>query len=133
VEFGRQYQPKQDAAKPESVESTCRCEIVERPARPALTIRTQYAGRVGPNHRGIRMDYFPIRQGKGYIPAGPLFVAYHGFDGQMQESKWISLRAGYRGAGTIQISEIPAGNQPAIITWVPTKNCRKSGPRWRNG
>ncbi len=109
--IGRQYQPKQDAAKPESVESTCRCEIVERPARPALTIRTQVspvalAQIIGESAWTI----FQYAREKGYIPAGPLFVAYHGFDGQMQEVEiGFPCGPGTEGRGTIQISEIPGG------------------------
>ena len=103
--IGRQYMPK------EAADSKYRCDIVERPVQPALTIRS----RVSPMAlaRTIGESLLAVSRyatEKGYIPAGPLFVAYHGFDGREQDVEiGFPFDSGIEGGGHIQASEIPGG------------------------
>ncbi|HNT75029.1 MAG TPA: GyrI-like domain-containing protein [Anaerolineae bacterium] len=113
--IGREYTPKQASATQESVESRYRCAIVERPAQPALTIRSRaplmaLARTIGESMAAIAQ--YAGRQ--GYIPAGPPFVAYHGFDGREQDVEiGFPFNSGVEGKTSIQVSAIPGGKSAA--------------------
>ncbi|MCP4536217.1 MAG: hypothetical protein GY832_03640 [Chloroflexi bacterium] len=109
--IGRQYKPKQDTCEAKAVESKFQCDIVERSAQPALTIRS----RVSPVTLAptIGQSMFAVVQyagEKGYIPAGSPFVVYHGFDGQEQDIEiGFPFEPGIEGIDNIKVSEIPGG------------------------
>ncbi len=104
--IGRQYKPKQD-----TLESKYQYDIVERSAQPTLTIRASVSPvSLAPT---VGQSMFAVAQyagEKGYIPSGPPFVAYHGFDGQEQEIEiGFPFEPGIEGRDNIKLSEIPGG------------------------
>ena len=109
--IGKQYIPQQNAPEPESPGKKYRCDIVERSARPALTIRT----RVSPAAMPLAIqESVPaiIRYAgeKGYTPTGPFFVAYRDFDGHLLDIEiGFPFESGIEGGGNITLSEIPGG------------------------
>lgn len=109
--IGKQYQPKQGTPEPSISGPKYPCNIVERPAQPALTLRSRVSPFVLPQTIGeSAMAVFQYAREKGYSPSGPLFVGYHGFDGQgLDVEIGFPFRAGVEGRGTIQLSEIPGG------------------------
>ena len=109
--IGKQYQPGQAAAQPQTVDSKFQCDIVERPAQPALTIRSRVSPvGVAQAIGQCAMTVFQYASQKGYTPAGALFVAYHGFDGQALDVEiGFPFQPGIEGSENIQVSEIPGG------------------------
>ncbi len=110
--IGKQYQPRQAAAHPQAPGAQFECSIVERrPARPALTIRSQVSPLAVAQAIGqCAMAVFQYANQKGYAPAGALFVAYHGFDGQALDVEiGFPFQPGIEGKDNIQVSEIPGG------------------------
>lgn len=113
--IGRQYVPKQAATEQGAADYKYRCDIIERSAQPALTIRS----RVSPVAlaRTIGESLLAVSRyvgEKGYIPAGPPFVAYHGFDGREQDVEiGFPFEPGIEGRDTIKASEIPGGKSAA--------------------
>ncbi len=109
--IGRQYRPKKDLLEPNAAESKYRCNIVERPAQPALAIRSRVslasmAGVIG-------QSMFTIARyaaEKGYIPTGPPFLATHGLDGGERDIEiGFPFGPGIEGRDNIKVSEIPGG------------------------
>jgi len=108
---GKQYRPKRSVPDAGLLEPQSPCRMVERPAQPVLSIRARVspvalAQTIGESARAV----FQYAGEKGYVPVGPLFVAYHGFDGQTQEVEiGFPFAPGVEGAGSIRVSEIPGG------------------------
>jgi flavin reductase (DIM6/NTAB) family NADH-FMN oxidoreductase RutF/effector-binding domain-containing protein len=109
--LGRQYTSKQDTSGPTATESPYRCDIVERSAQPALTIRTRVSPvALAPTIGESLLAVSQYAGGKGYIPTGPPFVVYHGVDGQEQDIEiGIPFEPGIEGRDTIKVNEIPGG------------------------
>jgi effector-binding domain-containing protein len=93
------------------------CEVIQRPAQHALTVRTRAAVQDLPKVLG--QAYGAIAQYLGQLgqpPAGAPFVAYHNMDFQN-----LDIEIGYPvagklpGQGTIQPSEIPGGRAAACL------------------
>lgn len=109
--IGRQYKPKQDTGETEAAESEYRCDIIERSAQPALTIRTRVS--LPSLAQTIGESIFAIAQyagGKGFIPSGPPFLAIHGFDGLERDIEiGFPFQPGIEGRDNIKVSEIPGG------------------------
>jgi hypothetical protein len=109
--IGKQYKSKKEISEPEATETKYQCDIVEHAAQPALTIRTwvspvAIAPTIGESASAI-LQYAGER---GYIPTGPLFVAYHGFDGREQDIEMgFPFKPGIEGRDNIKVSEIPEG------------------------
>ena len=93
------------------MDSKFQCDIVGRPARPALTIRSRVSPLAVAQAIGqCAMAVFQYASQKGYAPAGALFVAYHGFDGQALDVEiGFPFQPGIEGSENIQVSEIPGG------------------------
>jgi flavin reductase (DIM6/NTAB) family NADH-FMN oxidoreductase RutF/effector-binding domain-containing protein len=117
--IGKQYVPKQATTEQGAPEYEYQCDIVERSVQPTLTIRS----RVSPLAlaRTVSESAFAISRyagEKGYIPAGPPFVAYHGFDGREQDVEiGFPFKPGIEGRDSIQVSEIPGGKS-AVYNYV---------------
>ena len=109
--IGKQYQPRQAAAQPQAVGAKFQCDIVERPALPALTIRSRVSPvGVAQAIGQCAVAVFQYASQKGYTPAGALFVAYHGFDGQALDVEiGFPFQPGIEGKDNFQVSEIPGG------------------------
>ena len=109
--IGRQYRPKQDTGGPEPAESKYRCDIIERAAQPALTIRARVS--LLSLAQTIGESIFAIAQyaeEKGYIPRGAPFLAHHGFDGLKRDIEiGFPFEAAIEGRDNIKASEIPGG------------------------
>jgi flavin reductase (DIM6/NTAB) family NADH-FMN oxidoreductase RutF/effector-binding domain-containing protein len=105
--IGKQYKPKQPAVSG----SKYPCNIIERSAQTALTIRDRISPVTLPQTIGeSAMAVFQYAGEKGYTPTGSLFVAYHGFDGQVLDVEvGFPFQPGIEGRGYIQLSEIPGG------------------------
>ncbi|MBN1873305.1 MAG: GyrI-like domain-containing protein [Anaerolineae bacterium] len=108
---GKQYIPKQTTTKQAATESKYHCDIIERPAQPALTIRSRVSSIA--LARMIGESIFAVSQyakDKGYAPAGLPFVAYYDFDGREQDIEiGIPFKPGIEGGNNIKVSEIPGG------------------------
>ncbi len=108
--LGKRYNPKQDTF-PKAAKSKYRCDIVERSAQPALTIRTRVslvalATTIGESLLAVSQ----YAREKRYIPIGPSFVVYHSFDGQEQDIEiGIPFAPGIEGKDNIKVNEIPRG------------------------
>lgn len=143
--IGRQYRPKPAPPEQEATASTYRCEIIDRSAQPALTIRSQVSPLALAHtiRESILAVSHYIRE-KGSIPAGPPFVAYHGFDGREQEVEiGFPITPGLEGRDPIKVSELPAGKsasyhyvgpyeklpevRTALEQWLNTNGYTKSG------
>jgi flavin reductase (DIM6/NTAB) family NADH-FMN oxidoreductase RutF/effector-binding domain-containing protein len=109
--IGKQYQPRQAASQPQAVGAKFQCDIVERPALPALTIRSRVSPLAVAQTIGqCAMAVFQYASQKGCAPAGALFVAYHGFDGQgLDVEIGFPFQPGIEGKEDIRVSEIPGG------------------------
>lgn len=109
--IGKQYKPKQVASEAEVSGRKYRCNIVERSAQPALTIRTRISPvELGSTIGGSASAIMQYTRGKGYTPTGSLFVAYHGFDGQEQDIEiGFPFEPGVEGGDNIKVSKIPGG------------------------
>ncbi len=93
------------------------CQLMEEPAQPALTIRTQVAVENMPQIIG--QAYGAIIQYAGELgaqPAGAPFVAYHNMDRQnMDVEIGFPFTEKLPGKGDIQASEIPGGRLAACL------------------
>ena len=109
--IGKQYPAKQEDSKAEAAGPIYQCEIVERPAQAALSIRSQVSPFAIVSTIGeSAMAIFQYAGEKGFIPAGPLFVAYHGFDGQVYDLEiGFPFESGIKGRNNIKASKIPGG------------------------
>lgn len=109
--IGKNYRPRQDNSKPETSEPKYQCSIIERPVMPALSIRSRVSPvalsqAIGKSASAI----FQYALNKGVAPAGSLFVAYHGFDGQTLDIEvGFPFKPGIYGVDNIKVSEIPGG------------------------
>jgi flavin reductase (DIM6/NTAB) family NADH-FMN oxidoreductase RutF/effector-binding domain-containing protein len=108
---GRHYAKKRETSKSKPAALKYQCDIVERPAQSALTIRTRVSPVALASAIGESMMAIVRYAGeKGYIPIGPPFVAYHGFDGQKQDIEiGFPFKPGIEGRDTIKVSGIPGG------------------------
>lgn len=113
--IGRQYAPKQAAIAQAMVEPPYRCDIVDRSVQPALTIRSRVSPMALARTIGESMMAISRYAGeKGYLPAGPPFIAYHGFDGREQDVEiGFPFGPGIEEKDPIQVSEIPGGKSAA--------------------
>lgn len=145
---GKQYTPRRGTAGSKDAETVFRCTIIERPAQPTLTIRS----RVSPIEAALTigkslLSISHYAAGKGYIPAGPPFVAYHDFDGQTQDIEiGFPFGPGIEGVDAILAGEIPGGsaaiyrhvgpydNLPqvriSVERWLKTNGYETSGPSY---
>lgn len=108
---GWEYLPKQEAPMEDKFADKYQCQLIERPARHTLTIRSQVAG-VNITQT-IGHSLFAIAQyagESGASPAGAPFVAYHGMDGpNMDLEIGFPFAQKLDGKNKIQASEIPGG------------------------
>lgn len=109
--IGKQYVPKQAATEQDVATPPYHCDIVERPAQPALVIRSRVSPMALAQTIGESMAaILQYAAEKGYIPAGMPFVAYHGFDGREQDVEMgFPFNPGIEGSGAIVVSAIPGG------------------------
>ena len=87
------------------------CQLLDRPAQPALVIRTRASVQMMPQVLGQAWGAIMQHAGRsGVHPSGPPFVAYHNMD--MQD---LDLEIGFpfaqqlKGEGEVLAGEIPAG------------------------
>ena len=90
---------------------TYQCQLIDRPAQPALVIRTRASVQMMPQILGPAWGAILQHSGRsGVHPSGPPFVAYHNMD--MQD---LDLEIGFpfvqqlQGEGEVRAGEIPAG------------------------
>lgn len=109
---GRQYKPQRDTPESKAAESRCQCDIVERSAQPALTIRARaslaaLASTIG--EALVALSGYAAE--KGYIPTGPPFLAHHGSSGLERDIEiGFPFGPGIEGRDNITVSEMPGGN-----------------------
>jgi effector-binding domain-containing protein len=128
--IGRQYKPK-------AAESKYQCDIVERSAQPALTIRTRISPiALAPTIGASMLAVLQHAGEKGNTPTGPPFVAYHGFDGQEQDIEiGFPFEPGIEGKDNIKVSEIPGGKSAIYHHVGPYENLpqvRAALEQWLN-
>ena len=107
-QIGKQYQPKQELAQSEVKHQ---CQIVERPVQPALSIRKRVMPfAISAVIGECAMTILQYAREGGRLPAGALFVAYHGFNGQQMDIEvGFPFGSGMEGSNNIQATEIPGG------------------------
>ena len=146
--IGRQYTPKEAPADRAATESGYRCTLVERPAQPALTIRASVSPMALARTIGESMLAISRYAGeRGYVPAGPPFIAYHGFDGREQDVEiGLPFQPGIEGRDAIRVGVIPGGKaavyhhvgpyeklpevRVALQQWLNTNGYTPSGPTY---
>lgn len=96
---------------------TYRCEKIERPAQPTLSVRTRAA--VDDLSEVLDRVYGEIA---GYLgrqgmqPSGPPFVAYYNMDMQdLDLAIGFPVRGGLAGEGEIESGEIPQGSYATTL------------------
>ncbi len=104
------------------------CQLIEEPAQPALTIRTQVAGQN--MSQIIGQAYGAITQYAGELGASPVgapFVAYHNMDMQNMDIEiGFPFAQTLEGKGDIQASEIPGGKSAACLHIGPYDQIEKA-------
>ena len=109
--IGRQYKPKQDTGETAAAESEFRCDIIERSAQTALSIRARVPLPALAQTIGESLFALSRYAGeKGYIPSGSPFLAHHGSDGLERDIEiGLPFGLGIEGRDTVTVSEIPGG------------------------
>jgi flavin reductase (DIM6/NTAB) family NADH-FMN oxidoreductase RutF/effector-binding domain-containing protein len=109
--IGKQYKPRQDSSQPNATELKFNASIVDRPAQPALTIRSRVSPLAVTQTIGKTASaVIQYAMGRGYMPAGALFVAYHSFDRQELDIEiGFPFQPGVEGRDNIRVSGIPGG------------------------
>ncbi len=94
-----------------------KCEVIDRPAQPALAVRTRAAVQNLPAVLGQAYGAIMQHAGKlGAQPAGAPFVAYYNMD--MQD---LDIEIGFpfaqkvKGQGNVQAGEIPGGQAATCL------------------
>ena len=110
-QIGKRYKAKQPFSAPEAGETIMQCEIIERLAQPVLSIRSQVPlVAVVPTIGESAMAIYQYAGEMGCAPTGPLFVAYHEFDGQAFDLEiGFPFAPGMMSRDNIKASEIPGG------------------------
>jgi len=101
------------------------CEINERPAQPALSIRARVSvqdlARVSGQAFGTVAQYLGTQ---GEHPAGPPFAAYYNMDMQnLDVELGFPVLHALPGQGEILASEIPGGRQASVVHTGPYSEC----------
>ncbi len=101
------------------------CEIVERSAQPALTIRTQTVVQNLTPAMGHAFGAIAQYLGEqGECPAGPPFAAYYNMDMQNLDVEiGFPVTHPLLGKGEIQASEIPGGRLASVVYTGPYSDC----------
>ncbi len=101
------------------------CEIVERPAQPALTIRTRTSVQDLAQLSGQAFGAVAQYLGElGEYPAGAPFAAYYNMDMQnLDVELGFPVTRPLPGKGEIQASEIPGGRLATVVHTGPYSEC----------
>ena len=93
------------------------CEVTERPAQPALSIRTRTPVQDLPQALGQAFGSIAQYLGQsGQQPVGPAFTAYYNMDMQdLDVEIGFPVSGTLPGAGEIQPSEIPGGKAATCL------------------
>ena len=115
---------KQEDSKAEAAGPIYQCEIVERPAQAALSIRSQVSPFAIVSTIGeSAMAIFHMLEKRALFPLAPLFVAYHGFDGQVYDLEiGFPFESGIKGRNNIKASKIPGGESAVYYHVGPMEN-----------